>query len=154
MGGRRVVTDGNTKFTQGNCKHMSNGLEIGVSGTITTGGTLQATRVEMKNNLSAQFSSRDVWRRSRQASWGTLSVVPQWPHTQTSIAFTRVATVMRSARQTGQNGIPSLVSGAGGSTVCAIVEKLTVAVGRAVVTRGNPASAARKMLRASSGNTA
>jgi len=45
------VTDSNTKFTQGNCKHMVNGLDVGIVGTVTASGTVHATRVEMKNNL-------------------------------------------------------------------------------------------------------
>jgi hypothetical protein len=51
-----VVTDNNTKFTQGNCKHMSDGLTIHIIGTATSSGTIYATQVEMKNNLSTQFN--------------------------------------------------------------------------------------------------
>jgi hypothetical protein len=69
VGSRRVVTNDNTRFTQGNCRRMRNGLGVDITGTVSS-GTVHATRVEMENNLSAQFSSWLVWRRSRHASWG------------------------------------------------------------------------------------
>ena len=34
VGGRLVRTDDGTQFTQGNCKHLSNGMDIGVTGTL------------------------------------------------------------------------------------------------------------------------
>ena len=42
-----VHTDNGTDFIQGNCKHLSNGMDIGVTGTLT-GGTVYATQVQLK----------------------------------------------------------------------------------------------------------
>jgi len=48
VGGRLVHTDNGTEFMQGNCKHLSNGTDIGVTGTLTTGGAVYATQVQLK----------------------------------------------------------------------------------------------------------
>ena len=48
VGGRLVRTDNGTEFIQGNCKHLSNGMDIGVTGTLTTGGAVHATQVQLK----------------------------------------------------------------------------------------------------------
>ncbi|HWV93477.1 MAG TPA: DUF5666 domain-containing protein, partial [Vicinamibacterales bacterium] len=48
VGGRLVHTDDGTQFTQGNCKHLENGMNIGVTGTLTTGGAVYATAVQLK----------------------------------------------------------------------------------------------------------
>ena len=48
VGGRLVQTDDGTQFTQGNCKHLENGMDIGVTGTLTTGGAVYATAVQLK----------------------------------------------------------------------------------------------------------
>jgi hypothetical protein len=50
VGGRLVQTDDGTQFTQGNCKHLENGMNIGVTGTLTTGGAVYATAVQLKGN--------------------------------------------------------------------------------------------------------
>jgi len=42
-----VHTDNGTDFIQGNCKHLSNGMDIGVTGTLT-GGAVHATQVQLK----------------------------------------------------------------------------------------------------------
>jgi len=47
VGDRLVRTDNGTEFMQGNCKHLSNGMDIGVTGTLT-GGTVYATQVQLK----------------------------------------------------------------------------------------------------------
>ena len=47
VGGRLVRTDNGTEFMQGNCKHLSNGMDIGVTGTLT-GDTVYATQVQLK----------------------------------------------------------------------------------------------------------
>ena len=47
VGGRLVQTDDGTEFIQGNCKHLSNGMDIGVTGTLT-GGAVHATQVQLK----------------------------------------------------------------------------------------------------------
>jgi Domain of unknown function (DUF5666) len=48
VGGRLVQTDNGTELMHGNCKHLSNGMEIGVTGTLTTGGAVYATQVQLK----------------------------------------------------------------------------------------------------------
>ena len=48
VGGRLVQTDSGTEFRQGNCTHLSNGMDIGVTGTLTTGGAVYATQVQLK----------------------------------------------------------------------------------------------------------
>ena len=50
--GRRVETNGNTRFTQGNCRQMNVGRVIGVTGVVQAGGIVYATLVEMRNNLT------------------------------------------------------------------------------------------------------
>ena len=47
VGRRSVQTDNRTDFTQGNCKHLSHGMDIGVTGTLTT-GAVYATQVQFK----------------------------------------------------------------------------------------------------------
>ena len=47
VGGPLVRTDDGTEFIQGNCKHLSNGMDIGVTGTLT-GGVVHATQVQLK----------------------------------------------------------------------------------------------------------
>jgi hypothetical protein len=48
--GRQVRTDSGTDFSQGNCKHLTNGRDIGVTGTLTAPGAIYATRIELKGN--------------------------------------------------------------------------------------------------------
>jgi hypothetical protein len=48
VGGRLVQTDNDTEFMQGNCKHLGNGMDVGVTGTLTTGGAVYATQVQLK----------------------------------------------------------------------------------------------------------
>jgi hypothetical protein len=44
----RVVTDGNTEFTKGPCKRLSNGMQIDLAGELQSSGTVYARRIELE----------------------------------------------------------------------------------------------------------
>jgi len=47
-GGYRVVTDGNTDFTKGPCKRLSNGMQIDLAGERQPSGNVYARRIELE----------------------------------------------------------------------------------------------------------
>ena len=47
-GGYRIVTDGNTEFTKGPCKRLSNGMKIDLAGERQSSGTVYARRIELE----------------------------------------------------------------------------------------------------------
>jgi hypothetical protein len=61
-GGYDVVTDGNTVFTRGPCKRVSNGMEVDLAGERQPGGTVYARRIE----LSAQDAALDIQLSARE----------------------------------------------------------------------------------------
>jgi hypothetical protein len=46
--GYRVVTDGNTEFTKGPCKRLSNGMQIDLAGERQQSGSVYARRIELE----------------------------------------------------------------------------------------------------------
>jgi hypothetical protein len=49
-GGNRVVTDGNTEFTKGPCKRLSNGVEIDLTGERQQSGIVYALRIKLEKD--------------------------------------------------------------------------------------------------------
>jgi hypothetical protein len=45
--GRQVVTTPQTRFSDGNCRDLRNGVEVEVDGDLYTDGTVRATRIEL-----------------------------------------------------------------------------------------------------------
>jgi hypothetical protein len=45
-----VVVDGDTDFRRGRCSDLSNGDRVKVNGIAQSGGTVLATRIEIKND--------------------------------------------------------------------------------------------------------
>jgi hypothetical protein len=50
VSGNRVNTDGDTKFTKGPCKKLTNGMGADVAGERRANGTVYATRVELEKD--------------------------------------------------------------------------------------------------------
>ena len=44
----RVVTDGNTEFTKGPCKRLSDGMQIDLAGELQSSGTVYARKIELE----------------------------------------------------------------------------------------------------------
>jgi hypothetical protein len=48
--GRTVETEKKTRFNHGNCKHLRNGMDVDVTGNVTTRGTVYATRIGLDDD--------------------------------------------------------------------------------------------------------
>lgn len=47
-GGLQVRTDAATRFKDGECSDMRNGIDVTIDGTVQAGGVIDATKVELK----------------------------------------------------------------------------------------------------------
>ena len=48
VGGRQVITNGETRFSGGPCSNLQNGIEVEVEGDVQGGGVVLAVRINLK----------------------------------------------------------------------------------------------------------
>ncbi len=48
VGGRQVITDGETHFSGGPCRNLQNGIEVEVEGDVQGGGVVLAVRIDLR----------------------------------------------------------------------------------------------------------